>query len=209
MFPEAGEDAGAPSEAHKGWYSRNYLPHFDAPGLQQSITFRLFDAVPLAVLEDWREDLGWLESLPATDPRVVELQNRIARYEDAHHGECWLRQPAIAQMVEDALLHFDAQRYRLLAWCIMPNHVHVLIEMCDGWPLDDILHTWKSYTAHEANRMLRRTGPFWFREYFDRFIRNEEHYRNTVEYIINNPVKTGLAGRPEAWRFSSAHRQES
>lgn len=81
--------------------------------------------------------------------------------------------------------------------------------MCDGWPLDGVLHTWKSYTAREADKMLGRDGPFWFREYFDRFMRNEEHYHNTVEYIINNPVKTGLADHPEAWRFSSAHRRES
>jgi hypothetical protein len=116
---EAGEDAGAPSKApseiHKGWYSRHSLPHFDEPGLQQFITFRLFDAVPLPVMDEWKEELGWLESLPPTDPRVMELHNRIARYEDAHHGACWLRQPDIAEMVENTLLHFDAQRYHLLA----------------------------------------------------------------------------------------------
>ncbi len=207
---EAGRDAGAPSNApgdiHKGWYSRSYLPHFDEPGLQQFITFRLFDALPLTLLEEWKDELGCLQTLPATDPRVMELHNRIARYEDAHHGACWLRQPAIAEVVEDTLLHFDAARYHLLAWSVMPNHVHALIETREGWSLPDILHTWKSFSAQEANKVLRRTGPFWFREYFDRFIRNEEHYHNTVDYIINNPVKTGLVDSAEAWRFSSAHR---
>ena len=206
---EAGADAGAPSVHARGWYSRDYLPHFDSPGLQQFVTFRLFDAVPLTVVEEWKEALGWLESLPAPDPRVVELQSRIARYEDANHGECWLRRPDMAKMVEDSLLHFDAQRYHLLAWCVMPNHVHVLIETRDGWPLEGVLHAWKSYTAHRANKTLGRDGAFWFREYFDRFMRNEEHFHNTVEYIINNPVKSGLADCPEAWRFSSAHRRQS
>jgi REP element-mobilizing transposase RayT len=202
---EVGRDAGAPSDVHKGWYSRHYLPHFDEPGLQQFITFRLFDAVPLAVLEEWKEELSWSEALSPTDPRVMELHNCIARYEDAHHGACWLRQPAIAEMVEDTLLHFDAQRYCLLAWCVMPNHVHVLIEMRDGWPLEGILHTWKSYSAQEANKMLRRKGPFWFREYFDRFMRNEEHFHNTVAYIVGNPVRAGLVAYAEAWRYSSAY----
>lgn len=149
--------------------------------------------------------MGWLETLPAADPRIIELHDRIARYEDAHHGACWLRQPVVAKILQDTLLHFDAQRHQLLAWCIIPNHVHVLIEMRQGWKLPAIVHTWKSYSAQQANRMLQRKGPFWFREYFDRLMRNEEHYGNTLTYIEENPVKAGLVDRAEARRFGSAH----
>lgn len=186
------------------WRSRGYLPHFDRPGVIQTITFRLADAVPESVIEKWKQELRWVEGLPATDNRAVELRKRIDKYEDAGHGACWLRDERIAKLVEDALLHFDGQRYRLIAWCIMPNHVHAMIETFERWGLDSILHSWKSFTAHRANELLGRSGEFWMREYFDRFIRDEQHYQNAVAYIENNPVKARLVAEADEWRWSSA-----
>jgi len=160
--------------------------------------------MPTELLDQWRKELDWKDGIDVSDRRAVELRQRIAKYEDAGHGECWLRDPRIAELVENALLHFDGQRYRLIAWCIMPNHVHVLMETWDRWPLAGILHSWKSYTAKEASKTLNRRGAFWFREYHDRFIRNERHYTAAVEYIEQNPVKAGLATSAADWRFSSA-----
>jgi REP element-mobilizing transposase RayT len=188
------------------WRSRGYLPHFHQPRLVQSLTFRLHDAVPEPVVQSWKDELGWITNLPATDPREVELRKLISRYEDAGHGACWLRDERIATLVENALLHFDSQRYRLVAWCIMPNHVHGLAEISENWPLAGIVHSWKSYTAHEANRILKRSGDFWFREYFDRFVRDDRHFANAVQYIEQNPVKAGLVRTREEWRWSSAWR---
>jgi REP element-mobilizing transposase RayT len=170
----------------------------------QALTFRLHDAVPDAVLQSWKAELSWVENLPASDPREVELRRLISRYEDTGHGACWLRDERIALLVENALLYFDDQRYRLIAWCIMPNHVHGLIETWKDWSLASVVHSWKSYTAHEANQILGRSGDFWLREYYDRFIRDERHFANAVEYIELNPVKAGLIGRREGWRWSSA-----
>lgn len=181
------------------WQSRGYLPHFEASPTVQALTFRLHDSVPLELLDQWRSELDG-----ETSDQAAALRERIAKYEDAGHGECWLRDPRIAEHVENALLHFDGQRYRLIAWCIMPNHVHALIETWDGWPLAGILHSWKSDTSKEANKLLGRTGTFWFREYHDRFIRDGNHFSKAVEYIEQNPVKAGLVRLPEEWRFSSA-----
>jgi REP element-mobilizing transposase RayT len=86
----------------------------------------------------------------------------------------------------------------------MPNHVHVLIETREGYPLGAVAHSWKSFTAKEANAILGRAGNFWMPDYFDRFIRDERHYWATVAYIENNPVVAGLCRRPRDWRFSSA-----
>jgi REP element-mobilizing transposase RayT len=80
----------------------------------------------------------------------------------------------------------------------MPNHVHVLIEM-KNYSLSNIVHSWKSFTAHKANKLLNRTGRFWMSDYFDRFIRDEKHFMATVEYIRRNPVKAGLVNAPEKW----------
>jgi REP element-mobilizing transposase RayT len=169
----------------------------------QSLCFRLYDAVPISVVQVWKEELAWIEGLPASDPREVLLRKLIAKYEDAGHGACWLRDERIASIVEKALLYFDDQRYRLIAWCIMPNHVHALIEIWEDWPLAGVLHSWKSFTAHHANLVLRRSGEFWFREYFDRFIRDERHLANAILYIELNPMKAGLVERAEEWRWSS------
>ena len=193
--------------ASNPWHSRGFLPHFDQSRLVQALTFRLYDAVPDDVVQSWKQQLAWIENLPAADPREVTLRKLIAQYEDAGYGACWLRDPRIAALVEEALLHFDGQRYRLIAWCVMPNHVHGLIETWENWPLANIVHSWKSYTAHEANQALGRSGTFWFREYHDRFIRDERHLANAVEYIERNPVKAGLVGAPEEWRWSSARRR--
>ena len=168
----------------------------------QSLNFRLADSLPPAVLEKWQNELA-LTSQPESQ-RATELRRRVEEYLDAGHGECWLRRPELAQLVEGALLHFDPERYRLLAWCVMPNHVHALIETKAGFPLADVLYSWKSYTSSQANKRLGRRGDFWQREYLDRYVRNAEHYRAVIAYIEENPVKAGLAKVKTEWPGSSA-----
>jgi REP element-mobilizing transposase RayT len=90
----------------------------------------------------------------------------------------------------------------------MPNHVHVLVEIDAEHQLSQIVHSWKSFTAKEANRMLRASGRYWQPDYFDRFIRNEVHYANAVEYIHQNPVKAKLVTRPADWPYGSAARRK-
>jgi REP element-mobilizing transposase RayT len=72
--------------------------------------------------------------------------------------------------------------------------------------LSGIIHSWKSFTSKRGNAILGRQGAFWFREYYDRKIRDEEHFKNAVVYIHNNPVKARLCGVSTDWRFSSARR---
>jgi REP element-mobilizing transposase RayT len=179
----------------KDWHSRGYIPHFERPGLFQGITFRLADSIPAHVLE------SLLQGKAADD---AAKRARIEAYLNAGHGACHLRDPRVARVVEDALLYFDGARYRMIAWVVMPNHVHVLIETLADHKLGDIVHSWKSYTAKQANQILARTGHFWFREYYDRFIRDERHFANAVEYIHYNPVKAGLVAKAEDWPFGSA-----
>jgi REP element-mobilizing transposase RayT len=182
-------------QAPKGWYSRGYLPHLDAPGLLQSITFHLEDSLPRHVLR---------QILADTEPDDPERLRRIERYLDAGHGACHLRRDDIGALVETALLHFDGVRYRMLAWVVMPNHVHGLIETFEDHALADVVQAWKSFTAKAANRLLGRGGAFWARDYFDRYIRDDAHLAAVVRYIERNPVKAGLVGRPEDWAFGSA-----
>jgi len=188
---------------HKGWHSRGYLPHLDAAGEIQALTFRLADALPAKVVLGWKRELE--RSGLDERKRQQELRQRIARHEDAGYGSCLLREPACAEIVQTALLHFDGDRYRLLEWCVMPNHVHVLIHCCFGTSLGEIVRSWKTFTARKINEEHAGThGPFWALDYHDRYIRDLDHLANARAYLRNNPVQAGLCATPEDWPWSSA-----
>jgi putative DNA methylase len=183
------------------WISRlsGYLPHFEGGERSQSITLRLFDSLPQEVLQKWEIELKedkYFDRL---------LKERIEAYLDQGYGECYLRIPEIAEKMQNALLYNDGKKYRLLRWVIMPNHLHCLFVPINDEELSSIMHSFKSYTANEANKLLSRSGTFWQREYHDRFIRDEDHYFNAIHYIDMNPVKAGLCRRPEDWPWSSAY----
>ena len=165
----------------------------------QAVTFRLADSLPAKVIAGWRQELA--ESGPKAD---ALLRRKIAKWEDAGHGTCLLAKSKHAALVEETLLLFDRERYRLLEWCIMPNHVHVILSQLEGWPLDRIVKSWKSYTARMINEEEGRSGALWARDYHDRYIRDEKHLWDAKAYVRNNPVKAGLCETPEEWRFGSA-----
>lgn len=151
--------------------------------------------MPQDLLDKWRREL----------PDDVEFRKKIEGYLDAGYGECWLGQDAVATIVQDSLRRNDGEKYRLIAWVIMPNHIHFLLRPKEDHSLSEILHTIKSYTAHEANKVLGRTGQFWQPEAFDRYIRNEKHHAATIVYIENNPVKAGLCEVAADWKYRSAY----
>lgn len=194
LLKEGGRDARGPGRSpHRIWHHRGYLPHFDAGTVVQMITFRLADSLPRDVYARIR----------ARDQDEAEKRRRIEEMIDSGRGACILRNPQIANIVARALKHFDGERYRLLRWVVMPNHVHVLIEQIDGHSLNDVVQTWKSFAAKKINSARNAIGSVWAADYFDRFARNRQHFGDAVSYIENNPVKAGLVSRPGEWPFSS------
>ncbi len=132
-----------------------------------------------------------------------ERRRRLESYLDRGMGECWLRQPAIAELTEGALRFFDGKRYRLAAWVVMPNHLHVLVEIWDV-PMGEVIKSWKDFVCKKANKLLKRQGAFWEREYLDTAIEDEKHRQTAIRYIENNPTKTRLVLNPKQWPWSSA-----
>ena len=183
-----------------GWRTRGYLPHFDGLATPQTITLHLADAVPAKVIQRWERQLRVM----ADEKKLMVLQQRIDKYLDQGYGACFLGNPLIAELVQDSLLKYDGIRYRLFSWCLMPNHEHALMSRFENQELGAIMQAHKSFTAHEANKLLKRKGPFWMREHFDRMIRNSEHFANSRRYIENNPVKAKLCKDPSEWPYSSA-----
>jgi DNA polymerase III alpha subunit/REP element-mobilizing transposase RayT len=192
----------SPSEAAITKRKGSYLPHWNRDGAAYAVTFRLADSVPDSVAEGWRREREDIVSRAAQQQRQLthhertELHQlysaRIESYLDAGHGECVLKEPRAADLVQEALKHFNGERYHLQAWAVMPNHVHAVIEPLGEYELKDILHSWKSYTAKEINKALGRKGQLWLDEYYDHLIRDEEDFNNQVNYVVGNPAKAGL-----------------
>ena len=191
-------------EGFRGWHERGYLPHCDRPGLVQFLTFRVWDSLPSAKRGEWEHLLristgdGGLRAEAGIDP-TRELEDWL----DRGLGTCPLRDAGIAALVERAILHHHEQRFRMLAWSVMPNHVHALIEVGET-PLAKIVQNWKSIVAVEANRVLMRSGRFWQPDYWDHYMRDAEQTGKAVRYIENNPVKAKLCREAENWKFGSA-----
>ena len=183
-------------EGFRGWHERGYVPHRDSPGLTQFITFHLADAFPAALRAEWAAVL----KIEEDRQRRAELE----AYLDKGRGECWLRRSDIGDVCESAIRHFDGERYALKGWCLMPNHVHVLVRVTTV-PMSEFVKSWKGYSARRCNQVLgRNAASFWADGYWDTYMRDTEQERRTVRYIENNPVKAGLVREPGEWPWSSA-----
>ncbi len=189
---------GCPQE----WHTRQ-LPHRSKDGLIQSITFRLADSLPQTVLKNIETELKFLTN----DERDIEKRKKYEYWLDKGYGCCALENKELAQVVQDALFHHNGDKYNLLAWCIMPNHVHILIKTNSD--LAGIVQSWKSFTGKWAIQNNKRLNlgidddakQFWMPEYWDRFIRDEEHFNNAVKYILNNPAKANLPMNHTAYLY--------
>lgn len=184
----------------KGWYSRGYLPHFDAFEVNQFVTIRLHDSVPEKLIAQWQDE--W--KIVPEEKRRIELMRMIEKYLDLGHGSSYLGVPPIAKIVADSLEFWDGIKYNLHAYVIMPNHAHFLLKPFEGEHLFKVVQSLKKYTSRLANEALGRAGHFWYREYFDRYMRDESHFARTVDYIHQNPVKAKLCANASDWEFSSA-----
>ncbi len=211
-------------------FTKRNLPHWYVPGAQHFVTYRLAGTIPQSALHTWREErLRRMQT--ARDAGAAEGIERahklfFARYDEyldlyAHADE--LKRPTVAAMIRENLYHHDGEKYHLISYCIMPNHVHVLLQPLEpqqvqrsfAWmpdeapdgngPLASIMHSLKSYTANRANELLGRTGQFWQHESYDHWVRDDAELERIMYYINGNPVKAKLATRPCDWWFSSAH----
>jgi REP element-mobilizing transposase RayT len=173
--------------------------------------------MPAVVLDQWRHERQEIErrvkeqGRELTEHEKHELErlysDRVEEYLDRGIGDCWLNNPEVAELVVGALKYFDGSRYHLFAWCVMPNHAHVVFSPVPApgkfsSELIPILHSWKSYTSHKANEILRKTGKFWQEEYYDHRIRTEKEFWFYVRYTLNNPVVAGLCKKWTEWPWS-------
>ncbi len=183
-----------------------FLPHWRIPGATYAVTFRIKDSLPASVFKEYEQKKSiLLEQITQETQRAgsrdasdalrklhTEIQSLTETIiEPALHaadGPRPLADPEIARMVVQALKHFHQERYDLLAWSVMPNHVHALLTPYEGQELEKILQGMKTHSAKEANRLLGKTGTFWQEEYYDHIVRDGEDLKNQVRYILENPT---------------------
>ncbi|WP_234047391.1 (E)-4-hydroxy-3-methylbut-2-enyl-diphosphate synthase [Luteolibacter pohnpeiensis] len=193
----------------------SYLPHWSVEQGTYAVCFRLADSLPASVLERYQAKhqalLAELEILMRASgsrsalDEMLKVRKKIADLQiseidpelDRGHGECLFKNEHYAKLMVDALKHFDGARYDLLAWAVMPNHVHVILKPAAGEELEKILHSWKSFTAHEINKLRGSEGKIWQKESYDHLIRDGEDLKNQVAYVLNNPIKARL----ENWQW--------
>ncbi|MEK6320441.1 MAG: transposase [Acidobacteriota bacterium] len=203
----------------KRYYERR-LPHWHPEGSNIFLTSRLWGSLPLSAIERIKARRLLLEREAARNSetareRGIRHSKKVFAFMDdildkAEHGPVWLKEPSIADLVEDALLRRYQHLYRLWAYVVMANHIHVLLQpkkaSGDGYVLmEEITKRLKGSTARAANQFLNRTGQsFWQDESYDHWVRDEMEFYRVIAYIENNPVKAGLATRPEDWQWTSA-----
>jgi len=185
------------------------LPHWTRDGATYFVTYRLADSLPAAAIKKIRSESAMLDrqvamaSVPLTPEQLLRnaklKSDQYLKLLDEGHGQCVLRRPEIAQIVADGFRYFDGKRYCLAAWCIMPNHVHVVFTVIPGEELSAVLHSWKSFTAKAANKLLGRHGAFWQAESFDHLVRDQADFDHAVSYTLQNPAAAGLRNWPWVW----------
>lgn len=170
-----------------------FLPHWQQDGKYVFVTFRLYDSLPKEKLQWLREEKeSWLKRHPqpwnteATKEYIERFGKAVDKWLDNGHGDCILKKQSNRKIVEEALFYYNGHRYDLVAFVVMPNHVHLLMKHKEGYSLTEIMRSIKSYTAKEINKNEKRSGPVWQSESYDRIIRDEKHFENVVRYIIAN-----------------------
>ena len=184
------------------------LPHWHQKAKTYHIVFRLNDSIDQKTINSYKAEKQHLQQLAIDKPelasdttqRLQELySDKIEASLDKGYGACHMNDPAIAKIVSDAITFYDGDHYDLGAWCVMPNHVHLLIQPRENHSLSDILRNIKGYTSKEANKLLGSTGAFWRKESYDHLIRSEQAFCHVLSYIESNPETAGIHN----WKWRS------
>jgi putative transposase len=203
---------------YQEFYQR-HLPHIQPSGATFFITFRLVNSLPVEILEkletEWLANETVLNKITdiAEKNRRKDLEQRkwFGKWDEIldkiQEGEFYLRDVSVAAAVADSIRYHDGNWFDVIAYCIMPNHVHLVITPLrksenQEYSLAEILHNIKRNSAKRANQILGRTGAFWQHESYDHVVRNDAELERIVKYVLYNPVKAGLVNEWIDWQWT-------
>jgi REP element-mobilizing transposase RayT len=188
------------------FYRRN-LPHIYIPERTYFITFRLKDSLPYKKIYELRSSADF-KSVPKNKTEKYEKDKKFfAKYDEllnkGNYGKCYLKNGKIAEIVVSTINYLKEKDYNLIAYCIMPNHVHLVLNLKqNSRSVDKIMQSIKRYSAREINRLLKRSGSLWQAESYDHVVRDEDELYRIIEYVLNNPVKAGLVKDWKDWKHT-------
>ncbi len=205
-------------------FFRRKLPHIQPKDSMFFVTFRLYGSLPAEVMINLKEEceaelqLSKMEAQKNGESFEPSLNHRhyFERFDDflEKYSESprYLSVPEIAQIVIDSISFGNGARYTTVCYCIMPNHVHLVIDVgghtIEPYPkkpsyvLSRIMESLKRHSARKANTILQQTGHFWQKESYDHVVRDGKELNNIIRYIIDNPVKAGLVSSSDQWRWT-------
>ena len=208
------------------FFQRN-LPHYHISNAAYFITFRLANSLPVHIIQELEAERERQKQLVRAKYSGAQLQDELYKLDKKYFGHfdswldrCveesprWLTDEKVAQIVADEIRALDGERYRLIAYCLMSNHAHVVIDTAEHnfkpehkgatapYPLTDTLKLIKGRTARFCNLALDRSGKYWHHESYDHVVRDQNEYERIVWYTLNNPVKAGLVEKWEDWKFA-------
>jgi REP element-mobilizing transposase RayT len=177
------------------------LPHWFQEDVWYFVTFRLADSIPEEKKEEIRKERENWEKQNKNKKEFTKqdwitynklFHENTEKLLNSGFGKCLMNKKENADIVANALLHFNNERYILDEWVVMPNHVHVLVKPIGEHYLGDILHSWKSFTANEINKNEGLSGQLWMTESYDHIVRNKESLNAIRNYIRENPSKAKI-----------------
>lgn len=210
-------------EDEKTYYHR-HLPHYQPLYAKYHVVFRLAESLPKNVIEELRIEKENIKNKSVVNIKTLQ-KSYFERFESllnsTYYGPDWLKDVDVANVVKKAIEYRDGKDYDLLAYCIMPNHVHLIFELMKNdvcvksksinkngrvsdstYMVTKILESLKKYTALRSNRILKRSGNFWQHESYDHVVRDDNELESSLWYILCNPVKAGLVKKWDDWKWS-------
>ncbi len=180
-------------------FSRRHLPHLYFNEGIYFVTYRLADSLPSKKYE-----------LTNNVSRQWDFQKFKEHFNDydllldkASFGSNYLRIKNIADICASSILHYNNSELKVICYCVMSNHIHLLFKlMPENRGISKLMQSIKGYSSRECNKELKRKGTFWQNESYDRWLRDENEYRYTINYILNNPVKAGIITDWKDWKYT-------
>ncbi len=204
------------------------MPHIRPIGATFFITMRLGDSLPQHIVREMKMEFErkkkqiMLDHPDDHEALIYDEQKRFFGKYDHQldhkpYGECYLQQREVAKVIIGELELMDGKHFDLQAYCIMPNHLHLLVDtsiqlqgkdinesnLDDNYiQLNEVLKGFKGRSARYANQAIGRSGNFWQKDSYDHYVRDDKEWNNIANYILNNPVKAGLAEQQSDWEYS-------
>lgn len=175
------------------------LPHWNQEDIYVFLNFRLGDSLPQQKLNQLKSERNiWMLSHPQPWSQQTEnefhrkFSHRIEQWVDKGYGCCFFRNSFPTSILVATMLHDDGIKYELVAYVVMPNHVHALVRMFENIRVETLMQEWKSISSHKLKKQFGSEWCDWMENYFDRAIRDENHLNNVISYIYKNYCRGGI-----------------